>query len=178
MQSWIAVDIETTGLSPTRHLIRELAAVPFGIHEQSETLVYFARDDFRPSGRRQTRRKLAEMVGDGALLVAHNAAFDIAFLAEALRHAGLGAFTLRAYCTLRLARQLLPELQHYDLSAMRQTLGIHTGKAHAALADAQAVAALFIALVQRAGFTDEDAIRKLHGPPVQVRVQSGLRGAL
>jgi DNA polymerase III epsilon subunit-like protein len=111
---------------------------------------------------------LLRAIGDDAVLVAHNAAFDLAFLAEALRRARVSPFVLRAYCTLRLARALLPDLRRHDLAALREALHIEGGHPHVALADARAVAALFKVLVERAGFADENALRLLHGPLVRV----------
>ena len=182
MERWIALDLETTGLSPTRHEIRELAAVPFGIDDdRTEHVLYFTPADFRPSWRPAARSRLAELlhtIGEGSVLVAHNAAFDLAFLAEALRRTRVRPFLLRAYCTLRLARALLPNLPRYDLASLRATLHLESGEPHVALADARAVAALFTALVQRAGFVDEQALRALHGPPLQVRSQSGCTGTI
>jgi DNA polymerase III epsilon subunit-like protein len=175
MERWIALDLETTGLSPTRHEIRELAAVPFGIDEHAEHVLRFTRADFQPSTRLAARTRFAElleMLGEGSVLVAHNAAFDLAFLAEALRRARLSPFVLRAYCTLRLARILLPDLPRYDLVSLREALRLETGKPHVALADARAVAALFMVLVERAGFLDEQALRGLHGPPLRVGASS------
>lgn len=180
MQSWIALDVETTGLSPTRHQIRELAAIPFGIAEQRESVLRFTASDFQPSARLQLRERLGEiieLVAGDVVLVAHHAAFDVAFLAETLRQLAIGPFLLRAYCTLRLARILLPEAGAYDLVALRKAFHIETGLAHAARADAQAVAILFPMLVQRAGLADENALRALHGPPVQVRCQSAAKGS-
>ena len=57
-------------------------------------------------------------------------------------------------------------------AALRETLHLEGGKPHVALADARAVAALFKALAERAGFADEEAIRALHGPPVRVGASS------
>jgi DNA polymerase-3 subunit epsilon len=176
MERWMALDIETTGLSPTRHEIKELAVVPFGIDDdQTEHVLRFTPADFRPAPRPAMRSRLVEIlaeIGDDAILVAHNAAFDLAFVAEALRRARVSPFVLRAYCTLRLARALLPGLPRYDLAALRETLHLERGQPHVALADARAVAALFTALAQRAGFADEEAIRALHGPPVRVGAAS------
>lgn len=170
MERWIALDIETTGLSPTRHEIRELAAVPFGIDQDcSEQVLRFAPGDFHGC-RPKTRSRLADLldaVGNDAVLVAHNAVFDVAFLSEALRRARIVPFLLRAYCTLRLSRVLVPNLPRYDLSAMRKALAVDSGRAHVALADARAVAMVFMALVKRGGFTDETALRATHGPLVQ-----------
>ena len=172
MERWIALDLETTGLSPTRHEIRELAVVPFGIDDDhTEHVLCFTPADFHPSPRPATRSRLVELlraIGDNAVLVAHNAAFDLAFLAEALRRARVSPFVLRAYCTLRLARALLPGLPRYDLAALREALHLKGGQPHVALADARAVAALFKVLAERAAFADEAAIRALHGPPVRV----------
>lgn len=182
MERWVALDLETTGLSPTRHQIRELAAVSFGIDDDhTEHVLYFTPSDFQPSSRPAARSKLAELlptIGEGSVLVAHNAAFDLAFLAEAFRLTRVHPFVLRAYCTLRLARALLPDLRRYDLASLRETLHLDGGERHVALADARAVAALFTALVQRAGFVDEQAILALHGPPLQVRSQSGCTGTI
>lgn len=168
MERWIALDLETTGLSPTRHEIRELAAVPFGIDDDQEHVLYFTPADFQRPAARSRLAQLLPTIGEGSVLVAHNAAFDLAFLAEALRRTGVRPFVLRAYCTLRLARALLPNLPRYDLASLRESLHLESGEPHVALADARAVAALFTALVQRAGFVDEQALRELHGPPVRV----------
>jgi DNA polymerase III epsilon subunit-like protein len=172
MERWIALDLETTGLSPTRHEIRELAVVPFGVDgDLSEQVLHFTRGDFHPSPTTATRAKLAALlrgVGRDAVLVAHNAAFDLAFLAEALRRTRVVPFVLRAYCTLRLARTLLPDARRYDLAALVELLGLKSGRRHVALADARAVAALFKLLVQRGELTNEEAIQALHGPPVRV----------
>jgi DNA polymerase III epsilon subunit-like protein len=178
---WVALDLETTGLSPTRHEIRELAVVPFGINDQTEHVLRFTRADFQTSARTRARARLStltQMIGEGSVLVAHNAAFDLAFLAEALRRARVRHFVLRAYCTLRLARKLFPKFPRYDLASLTKALGIDGGKPHVALADARAVAALFMALAERAGFVDEEALRTLHGPPLQVRFQSGCTGTV
>ncbi len=176
MERWIALDLETTGLSPTRHEIRELAVVPFGIDDDhTEHVLRFNRADFHPSPRPSTRSRLVELLralGDDAVLVAHNAAFDLAFLAEALRRTRVSPFVLRAYCTLRLARVLLPDLPRYDLVALGAALHLEGGQPHVALADARAVATLFKALAERAGFADEQAVRALHGPPVRVGASS------
>jgi DNA polymerase III epsilon subunit-like protein len=172
MERWIALDLETTGLSPTRHEIRQLAVVPFGIDaDHTEHFLRFNPGDFHPHPRPATRSRLVEIlrvIGEESVLVAHNAAFDLAFLAEALRRLRILPFDLRAYCTLRLARALLPDLQRYDLAALQTALGLAGGDRHVALADARAVAGIFKALVQRAGFADREAIRALHGPPVRV----------
>jgi DNA polymerase III epsilon subunit-like protein len=175
MEHWIALDLETTGLSPTRHQIRELAAVSFGIHDESDAVVHLGTGDLDLSPRRGERKALSRflrMLGEECVFVAHNAAFDLAFLAEALRRRRLGPFALRGYCTLRLAREVLPDLEGYDLGALQAALGLEGGKRHVALSDARAAAAVFQALVQRAGIADQQALQALHGPPLRVGAAS------
>jgi DNA polymerase III epsilon subunit-like protein len=178
MERWIALDLETTGLSPTRHEIREIAAVPFGIDSDPlDRLPCFTRADFQRSSPQKARAALVELleiVGEGSALVAHNAAFDLAFLAETLRRARVRSFALRAYCTLRLARTQLPDVPRYDLGSLRELLQLPRSNAHVALADARTVAALFRALARRAQIVDEQTVSALHGPPLQVRYRSGV----
>lgn len=177
MEHWVALDLETSGLSPTRHEIRELAAVTFGIEAvHQECDLRFQPADIRKSPRHAVRTKLGgvlEMFArPGSVLVAHNAAFDVAFLSEALRRTDIGPFSFRAYCTLRLARRILPDLPRHDLASLRQELHISTGKPHTAIADARAVAALFTDLTQKANLTSEKALCALHGPPISVNYRS------
>ncbi len=72
MERWIAIDVETTGLSPTRHEIRELAIVPFGIdQDKTEHLLRFTPADFHPAPRPATRLRLVKLlrtIGDDAVL--------------------------------------------------------------------------------------------------------------
>jgi DNA polymerase-3 subunit epsilon len=174
----LALDIETTGLSPTRHRIRELAVVSFsGAVLSHQRLERFDDTDFEPSRGRGIRARVEDILATlqdvDTVTFAHNAAFDLAFLAESFRGFGFHTFHLRAYCTLRLARLLLPELGCYDLAFLRTALSLGEGKAHVALDDALAVAKLFMVLSERAPIADEAALSAIHGPPVKVRYRSG-----
>ncbi len=81
---------------------------------------------------------------EGAVLVAHNAAFDITLLdRESRRLLGrpLGAPSL---CTLKLARRLMPELTRASLDALASHFRLAKASRHRALADAElTVAVLF-----------------------------------
>jgi len=178
---WIALDVETSGLSPTRHEIVEIAAVPFDLNGmRTGDSLHLTRADLRAPSRSPTHRGLTELlrtIGDDSILIAHNAAFDLAFLAEAFCRAQVRPFSVRAYCTLRLARALLPDVPRYDLGSLRDTLGLPAEKSHVALADARTVAALFTALVRSAGCADAAKLRALHGPLLQVRRRSTATGS-
>jgi len=155
--------------------------VPVGIEGQAEHALRFMPGEFQVPSQTVARRRFEELLAvlnTGTFLVAHNAAFDLAFLAEALRRARIRSFALRAYCTLRLARALLPGLPRYDLAALGKALHLECGGRHVAVHDARAVAALFAALVRQGGLADEKALRALHGPPVRVGASSACSGVM
>jgi DNA polymerase III epsilon subunit-like protein len=168
---WVALDLETTGLSPTRHRIREAALVPFSdIAQEPGTVVRFPMQNEAAPLRRpidRLRSLLAE-TPDGGLVLVHHAAFDLAFLAETLRRSASGPFELTAYCTLRLARTLLPHLACHDLNSLREELGLGHRPAHTALHDARAVASLFQLLSGRFGLVTESDVVAVHGAPIRV----------
>lgn len=72
----------------------------------------------------------------GAVLVAHNAAFDRDILAAEYVRAGLAAPDDPLVCSLALARRLVPESPRFGLHRLGAHLGLPTGVAHRALDDA------------------------------------------
>lgn len=99
-------------------------------------------------------------------LLSHNAPFDLAFLAEALRRADI-PFDLQAFCTLRLSRALLPEAESYDLDSLVMLLDLDDRPTHTALADARAVAGLFRLLAERFGLATPADVVAIHGLAVR-----------
>jgi DNA polymerase-3 subunit epsilon len=86
---------------------------------------------------------------DGAVIVAHNASFDVGFLNYELqrlkgRRLGEGAID-----TLPLARLLAPGLPNYRLRTVADALEAPVTACHRALADAQACGHVFVTLVGR-----------------------------
>ena len=86
---------------------------------------------------------------EGAVIVAHNASFDVGFLNYELqrlkgRRLGEGAID-----TLPLARLLAPGLPNYRLGTVADALGAPVAACHRALEDAQAAGHVFITLVGR-----------------------------
>jgi DNA polymerase-3 subunit epsilon len=86
---------------------------------------------------------------EGAVIVAHNAAFDVGFLNYELqrlkgRRLGEGAID-----TLPLARLLAPGLPNYRLGTVADALGAPIAACHRALADAQAAGHVFVTLAGR-----------------------------
>ncbi len=170
--TYVALDLETTGLDPERDEIIEIGVVRF--QSDGETQVWSTLiNPGRPIPPRieqltgitteevahaptlpMVLPTLRRFVGD-AILVGHNVAFDLGFLrqVEVLQHNA-------AVDTFALAAIVLPRQHSYSLSALAETLGVELNDAHRALADAQATANLFRALIRYA---------ETHIPPETIR---------
>ena len=164
--SFAVLDVETTGLFPTKHdRIVEVAVVRLDGNgdplDEFATLVNPERDigPTRIHGI-STREVLGaplfrEVAGDiterlvGAVLVAHNSRFDCDFLLAEFARLGQELPQQPVVCTLRLARTA-HRAESYKLSALCGELDIPHEHAHTALGDARSTAALFKALLQTA----------------------------
>jgi DNA polymerase III subunit epsilon len=89
----------------------------------------------------------------GAVLVAHNAGFDIGFLRAAAERLGLPWKRPPVLCTVKLARRVLTrdEAPSVRLSALAQLFGTSTTPTHRALDDARATVDVLHALIERVG---------------------------
>ncbi len=105
-----------------------------------------------------------DFLGD-SVLVAHNAAFDFAFLDFEFRRLfgiGLGNPVL---CTLRMARRFLPSLKRKRLDALAEHFGLSTAGRHRGLGDARMAAELlsiFIDIASRMGLGRLDRLLDDH----------------
>jgi len=94
---------------------------------------------------------LLEFLGD-AVLVAHNASFDMRFLQAALQAHAYPRLESRVVCTARLARVLLPrdEVPSVKLATLARYLRAGTQPCHRAFTDAKATVDVLHALLERA----------------------------
>jgi DNA polymerase III subunit epsilon len=90
-----------------------------------------------------------EFAGD-AVLVAHNASFDVVHLDAAHRAVTGRALARPSLCTLRLARRLLPELRRGSLDAVAAALGLACYDRHRGLGDARIAAEILCVFLERA----------------------------
>lgn len=162
--TYVAVDVETTGLDPSRDAIIEVAAITFrdaAILDEFDSLIN-PLVDIPPFISQLTsitdemvadaptlhtlRPKLRAKLGDN-VLIGHNVEFDLGFLREARL-----AFGNRRIDTLTLASILVPEAGRFSLSSLADFLHFptHNGRGHRALADAEQTIELFLALRERA----------------------------
>jgi DNA polymerase-3 subunit epsilon len=92
--------------------------------------------------------RFVEFLGD-AVIVAHNAAFDVGFLnAAAAAHSGR-TLSQPHLCTLRLTRRLMPELRRRSLDVLAGHFGIPTRGRHRALGDVRITVEVFFHLLER-----------------------------
>lgn len=151
----VFLDIETTGLSPWQHEIIEFGAVRVekGSTREFQELV---RPEKTPS------KEIIDLTGiepeelekarpldevwpefidfiDGAILVAHNAGFDIGFLRFWGEKTGKPLPLDRGYLdTLNLSKAINPDLRGHSLGALTKKFNVRLENHHRALADAQA----------------------------------------
>ena len=164
--TYVAVDLETTGLDSDRDTIIEVGAVRFRGHDvlgTFETLVNPYRDlpPFiqRLTGISQSSVDQAPPFGAvagelrdfvGSLpVVGHNISFDLKFLSK---H---GVQLINpAYDTWDLASILLPYFTSYSLAHLASEMGAGQGRPHRALTDARTTHLVFVNLLERASSLD------------------------
>ncbi len=173
------VDVETSGLRPTRHRLLQVGVVVTDgagtVVDRWASLVRPTRRWFyrvgptRLHGIRRRSVKHAPLPAevltrlaaslDGAVFVAHNAEFDLAFLREAARHAGVALRIDSWLCTLRLSRRLDPDRQQsHRLAAVCERYDVALVRPHDALADADATAAVLPHLLAAHGITTREQV--------------------
>lgn len=153
------VDIETTGGSPSRHKITEIAIVLFDgekVVDQWQSLVNpevaipprivrlnGITDNLVTSSPtfKELIPKIDELTKD-CVFVAHNVNFDYAFLRNEY-NAHYEKFQRKKLCTVRLSRHLLPNMPAYNLDMLCEKLDIEITQRHRALGDALATVELF-----------------------------------
>jgi ATP-dependent DNA helicase DinG len=161
-QTYVALDLETTGLDSTRDAIIEIGCAKLHegeIVDQWSTLVKpgrklpFAitqltgiadRDLIGQPSIREAIEPLRRFVGS-LPIAAHNASFDLGFLAAA----GLN-FANPVLDTFEIASIVLPGRSSYSLGALAAEFGAAQPTAHRALDDARATALLLAALQEQA----------------------------
>ena len=173
-QQWVALDLETTGLSPSSDAIIEVGAVRFRGDETIDTLSTFVNpgrqlSDFIVGYTGITQADvdsaappsvaldaLSAFVGADPV-VGHNIRFDLGFLAAA----GL-SLTNPTCDTWELAFVIRPGASSYALSKLASELGVGHDRPHRALDDAAATARVFASLMAEAAALEIDVLSELH----------------
>ena len=86
---------------------------------------------------------------EGAVLVAHNASFDMAFFKRAFSESGF-EFEHPQLDTLALARNVYPNFKNHKLGTICKMLGINLTNAHRAVHDARATSIAMLKMLEEA----------------------------
>ena len=189
--TFVVFDLETTGFSPISDRIIEIGAVkveqgriterfssfvnpkipiPFKITQLTsinDSMVMDAPDI------EAVLPQFLDFVGD-AVLVAHNAGFDVSFIEQNMRYQDMTP-DLTSVDTVAMARILMPTLAKFKLNVVAKALNISLENHHRAVDDAGATAEIFVKFIKmlqdrdiydlkglnRFGASNGDAIRKL-----------------
>lgn len=180
---FIAFDLETTGLSAVADGIVEIGAVRFRsdgtVLEQFQQLVNPERTipgrvigihgitnemvNDQPTIRNVLPDFLSFLGSTPAILMAHNARFDLGFVSVALTRLQLPQLTWPVIDTCRLAQRRLA-IRDYRLETIGQYLGLIEVEEHRALADAELAKDVFLHLLhQPPAITDTDQLLQMAG---------------
>ncbi|MEG0369611.1 MAG: PolC-type DNA polymerase III, partial [Hungatella sp.] len=177
--TYVVFDIETTGFSPLKNKIIEIGAVKVTggiIVDRYSTFVnpdvpipfqiekLTGINDNMVLQAPKIDQILPEFLafGEGAAWVAHNASFDISFIAHNAQELGL-EFDPTVLDTVSLARHLLPQLSRYKLDTVAKALNISLANHHRAVDDAGATAEIFLAFIKTLKERGIDNVDQLNG---------------
>ncbi len=167
---FVVFDIETTGLSPATEHITEIGAVRYSGGEIGETFSTFVNpgvhipekiteltgitDEMVKNAPDEAAavRSFLEFCGD-AVLVAHNANFDISFIRSVSQKNGY-KFEPVFIDTVVMARSLLPDIKNAKLDTVAKALNLRNFNHHRACDDAAILAEIFRCLIEK---TEETA---------------------
>ncbi|NRA66400.1 MAG: 3'-5' exonuclease [Pseudobacteriovorax sp.] len=163
----VVFDFETTGLDSTKDRIIEIGALAV---EDGKAVGEFSTlikpDILLPETAAKITGITEAMLADkpsiedkwgeflafieGSILVAHNAEFDMAFLRRASARLGYQVHW-PCFCTLKLARQLLPDLESKNLDSLAQHYGLTFEARHRSIGDCKVTSAVLQSFLTNEG---------------------------
>jgi DNA polymerase-3 subunit alpha (Gram-positive type) len=162
--TYVVFDIETTGLSVMNNKITEIAGVKMVDGKEIDRFATFINPQEKiPYNIQQLTSITDEMVKDAplleeklpefvdfigdAVLVAHNARFDIGFIQANLRKMGLPEITNPVLDTLEFARFLFPGMKNHRLNTLADKFKVSLENHHRAIDDSLALGFILYALI-------------------------------
>ena len=179
-ENFVVFDLETTGFSPVNNRIIEIGAVKVEHGEITDRFSTFVNPQVPIPFRieeltsindnmvmdapviEEILPQFLEFVGD-AVLVAHNAGFDVSFIEENCHRLGQEQ-TFTYLDTVALARILLPQLNRFKLDTVAKALHINLHHHHRAVDDAECTAEIFLKfaeMLEKQDVFDLDGINEL-----------------
>ncbi len=168
--TFVAFDVETTGLSPISNQLVELSGVKFNYQsDKTETFSTLINPQVEITAQLTSIHGISnEMVADSptyhtvvpefldwagdAVFIAHNAPFDVEFIRVNVAKLGRTCPNNFVVDTLVLSRELLPESPRHQLKTVVDFLGLPPGEYHRALSDSFHVRSIFTKLMERAQY--------------------------
>lgn len=165
-ETFIVLDLETTGLDSTRHEIIEIAAIRYRKgstnHQTIQALVKPSKKvpkkimeitgitqemlDANGEPLADAMREFIAFIGNDRL-VTFNAEFDMAFLHAATAQLDLPKLNNPVSCALKMARRAWPKRKSFRLSDLATDGQFASGTAHRALEDARCALIVYSAAV-------------------------------
>ena len=159
------VDLETTGLSPNRNRVIEIAIIKIENLKISDKLHYLINPQtyIPPFITSLTGISNDDVIGaptfsdivdeiisftDNTILTAHNLSFDSSFLNTEFMISGREFINEHTCCTLKISRKIFPTLKSKSLSSVAQSLNLKNVNAHRALGDAEITAKILLRMIK------------------------------
>lgn len=157
-QEFVAIDVETTGLSPFYNELIEVSAIKYQGTKKIDTFTTLIKPKESIPYRitaitgitnqmvqnapkvEQVMPKLIEFVGHSPI-VAHNASFDYKFIQNYSDH---GFSKNQVIDTVPIGRQLYPELENHKLGTIARHIGITEDGFHRAEFDCECCARIYM----------------------------------
>jgi DNA polymerase III subunit epsilon len=151
---FVSIDVETTGLGPTRHRVIEIAAIRFregNEAERYESLIqpdrkvpkYITKLTGLTDGHLEDAPRFGE-VADGLIeflgdepIIGHNVGFDLSFLNAELKRLDRPLLVNNRIDVMFLGMKLVPGLRRPTLERLANSVGIATTRVHRAGEDAR-----------------------------------------
>lgn len=172
-ESYVVIDIETTGLSPEYDSIIEVGAIRYSAGEIVEQFSSLVKPDCVYSDGKYINSYIEELTGitnemlksapsaevilpkyyefiGDSLIVGHNVNFDINFLYDNFDHYINKTFSNNFIDTMRISKNLHPEASHHRLCDLLLNYSISQSDAHRVLADCQSAHSVLLSLANDA----------------------------
>lgn len=191
--SFVALDVETTGLKPSRHRVIEIALLRYrdGVLERRyERLLNPGRlipefitrlttirneDVAEAETFAEIAQDVLDFIGED-VLIGHNVAFDIGFINAELDRIGKPMLVNERIDTMGLATRLLRDVRKPSLDRVATAVGLSPRGVHRAGGDAQLTAEVALRLMGEAanqGIASVDRLKSVAFVP-ETRVQEGV----
>lgn len=164
---WVVFDLETTGLDSETDRIIEIGAQKIHKGVVVDEMSTFVHTDVELSevvqnltgitpvmleGQPSIEEAMPKFLDfiDGAILIAHNAEFDMGMLKASCSRLGID-IEWAAFCTLKLARELLPDLERKNLDTLAEHYGLTFESRHRSIGDVKVTVSILNEMIENEG---------------------------